>query len=205
MKPRVIVLTGYGINCDYETEYAFTMPGVRAKAERVHVNELIESKANGKSLKEYDVLAIPGGFSFGDHLAAGRIFAIDLIHRIQDQLLEVRAKKIPVIGICNGFQVLVQTGLLPGTGEIGKPNAVLDRNMSAKFESRWIEISLHIDDHMLLKERTRATGHRRHLPALGRGRPMRTRPTPHPTRPRGPSSPADAASPPGPTPFRPRG
>jgi phosphoribosylformylglycinamidine synthase len=85
------------------------------------------------------MLAIPGGFSFGDHVAAGRIFAIDLVCRLRDQLLEVKEKSIPIIGICNGFQVLINTGLLPGKEEIGQANGLLDRNSSAVFESRWVD------------------------------------------------------------------
>ena len=135
-KPKVHVLYSPGTNCHHETAQAFSLAG----ADPVLCHLTADLLSERVAMSDCDMIAIPGGFSFGDHLAAGRIFAIDLIHRIQDQLLEVRAKKIPVIGICNGFQVLVQTGLLPGTGELGKPNAVLDRNMSAKFESRWIEI-----------------------------------------------------------------
>jgi len=63
MKPRVLVLTGYGINCDYETEYAFNMRRVGGRAERVHVNSLIANGSGGKSLNDYDILAVPGGFA----------------------------------------------------------------------------------------------------------------------------------------------
>jgi phosphoribosylformylglycinamidine synthase len=101
--------------------------------------DLIRGK---KNLSDCDLLAFPGGFSFGDHIAAGRIFALDLVHRLRDSLLSVRDKKIPVIGVCNGFQVLVNTGLLPGTSEIGRPDALLDRNRVAVFVSRWV--TLHV-------------------------------------------------------------
>ena len=135
-RPVVFILYAPGINCHHETQNAFSMAGGRP--ELVHLtDDLLGGK---KRLTDCDILAIPGGFSFGDHVAAGRIFALDLITRLQDQLLSVREKDILVIGICNGFQVLINTGLLPGTGEIGKPSALLDRNRSAVFESRWVDL-----------------------------------------------------------------
>lgn len=135
-KPKVHVLYSPGTNCHHETAEAFRLAG--ADPVLCHLSaDLLTEKVK---MYDCDIIALPGGFSFGDHLAAGRIFAIDMIYRIQDQLLEVQSKKIPIIGICNGFQILIQTGLLPGTKPIGSPNAVLDRNMSAKFESRWIKI-----------------------------------------------------------------
>ncbi|MBN1779800.1 phosphoribosylformylglycinamidine synthase I [bacterium] len=138
MKPRVFILYAPGNNCHHETAQAFQMAG--AEPEIVHLTaDLIGRK---KRLIDCDIVAIPGGFSFGDHLAAGRLFALDLVFRLKDMLMEVREKHIPMIGICNGFQVLVNTGLLPGTGNIGEPASILDRNSSALFESRWITLSV---------------------------------------------------------------
>ena len=130
----MIVLTGFGINCDYETEDAFNRAG--AMAVRVHVNELIENPA---LLADYQVMAVPGGFSFGDDLGSGKVLANKLKYRFGDALLEfLRADKL-VIGICNGFQVLVQLGLLPGGVESGlKQNATVTFNDSGKFEDRWV-------------------------------------------------------------------
>ena len=134
--PKVKVFYAPGINCHHETADAFHLAG--ANPELCHLtSDLLSGKSH---LYDCDLIAIPGGFSFGDHVAAGRIFALDLIQRLKDQLLEVRERKIPIIGICNGFQVLVNTGFLPGTGEIGVPNAILDRNVSAVYESRWIDV-----------------------------------------------------------------
>jgi phosphoribosylformylglycinamidine synthase I len=136
MKPEVMILYAPGNNCHHETAKAFEMAGARSTI--VHLTaDLISRKTR---MSDCDILSIPGGFSFGDHLAAGRIFAVDMVFRLKDMLLEVREKQIPIIGICNGFQVLVNTGLLPGTGEIGKPQSILDRNSSALFEDRWVSL-----------------------------------------------------------------
>ena len=136
MKPRVSILYAPGNNCHHETAEAFRLAG--AEPEFILLTaDLIEGN---KRLTDCDLLAMPGGFAFGDHIGAGRIVAIDLLHRLRDQLLEVREKRIPTVGICNGFQFLILTGLLPGTGDIGEAKALLDRNLSATFESRWVDV-----------------------------------------------------------------
>lgn len=138
MKPKVFILYAPGNNCHHETAKAFELAG--AQPEIVHLtDDLIGRK---KRMTDCDIIAIPGGFSFGDHLAAGRVFALDLVFRLKDALLDVREKQIPMIGICNGFQVLVNTGLLPGATDIGRPASILDRNTSAVFESRWITLTV---------------------------------------------------------------
>lgn len=141
-KPKVHILYAPGTNCHHETAEAFRLAG--ADTEFIHLTaDLINGK---KRLTDCDVLAMPGGFAFGDHVAAGRIVAIDLLYRIRDQLLEVREKRIPCVGICNGFQFLILTGLLPGTGKIGEARALLDRNVSAAFESRWVDVFVQESD-----------------------------------------------------------
>jgi len=132
----VKVLYAPGINCHHETVEAFRMVG----AEPSLCNLTSDLLSGQQRLTECDLIAVPGGFSFGDHVAAGRIFAMDLISSLNDQLLEVREKRIPIIGICNGFQILINSGLLPGNDDIGKPVAIVDRNSSAVFESRWVDI-----------------------------------------------------------------
>ena len=134
-RPKVLVLYAPGNNCHHELLDAFHAAGADPEL-CLLTADLLKGR---RRLTEADILAIPGGFSFGDHIAAGRIFAIDLIHRLKDQLQEVREKRIPMIGICNGFQILVNTGLLPGTGDVGLADALVDRNGSAVFESRWVD------------------------------------------------------------------
>ena len=106
---RVVVLRTAGTNCDEETAYAFEKVG--ATAERVHVNRLADKPG---SLSRYHILALPGGFSYGDDIASGKVLANELRHRFQDELETFVKDGKLIIGICNGFQVLVKAGLLPG-------------------------------------------------------------------------------------------
>lgn len=131
--PKVLIMTGYGINSDLELAHIFEMAG--AKAYRVHINDLIHGKSK---IADFDILAFPGGFSFGDHIASGRVYANKLRVFLKKELLIARDRGIPMIGICNGFQVLVKMGLLPGTeGDELNQTASLVRNDSGKFEDRW--------------------------------------------------------------------
>ena len=107
--PEVAVLTGCGINCDLETMAVFEMAG--AKAHRGHGNSLVNGDDD---LNNYHIMAVPGGFSFGDHLGSGRLLGNRLRFGIREQVRNFVKDRKPVIGICNGFQVLVKMGLLPG-------------------------------------------------------------------------------------------
>jgi len=135
-RPRVYILYAPGTNCHEETADGFRLAG----GDPVVCHLTSDLLNHRKRLAECDIIAIPGGFSFGDHVAEGRIFAIDLIYRLKDQLIEVLDKDILIIGICNGFQVLADTGLLPGNDGPGEIGAIIDKNLSAVFESRWVEI-----------------------------------------------------------------
>ncbi len=131
-KPKVCVLRTAGTNCDEETAFAFSKAG--ALAELVHINKLIEQK---KHLADYQILAIPGGFTYGDDIAAGKILANELRYKLIDQIkIFIQEGKL-IIGICNGFQVLVKSGLLPGNSDL-RQEASLIINDSAKFEDRWV-------------------------------------------------------------------
>ena len=136
MKPRAIVLRAAGSNCDRETAHAFELIG--AQADRVHLNRLVDEPA---LLDDYQLLAIPGGFSYGDDIAAGRIFGNQLMLRLGGALHAFVARKRPVIGICNGFQVLVKTDLLPGplAGKTGQ-TCTLAENDCGHFVDEWVTL-----------------------------------------------------------------
>lgn len=132
-KPRVLVLTGFGINCDRETQYCFEKMG--AEAERIHLNQLIQGE---KKLEDYHILVIPGGFSFGDDIASATVLANKIQCNIWDQLKEFIQQRKLVLGICNGFQVLVKLGLLPGFNGKEEQLSTLTYNDSGRFEDRWV-------------------------------------------------------------------
>jgi phosphoribosylformylglycinamidine synthase subunit PurQ / glutaminase len=132
--PAVLVLRAPGANCDAETQFAFERAGGRA--DRAHVNRLRENPA---LLREYDVLAIPGGFTYGDDVAAGKILAAELTSFLGDTLREFRDREKLIIGICNGFQVLLKAGLLIPPDEDG-PLATLAHNANGHFEDRWVHL-----------------------------------------------------------------
>jgi phosphoribosylformylglycinamidine synthase len=135
-QPKVIVLRTAGTNCDKETAFAFETAGGRA--ELVHINELARRE---KDLADYQILAIPGGFSYGDDIASGKILANELKYKIEERLQRfIRDGKL-IIGICNGFQILVKAGLLPNlSGDFQTIESTLTLNDSDKFEDRWVHL-----------------------------------------------------------------
>ena len=137
-RPEVAVLFTDGTNCDRETAQAFELAG--AAAERVHVSEL---EAGSRDLVNYEALAIPGGFSYGDDVASGKVLAVELETQLGEQLRAFTEQdEKPIIGICNGFQVLVKSGLLP-EGSLGAEQRVtLTDNDSNRFECRWVDLSV---------------------------------------------------------------
>jgi phosphoribosylformylglycinamidine synthase len=158
MTPRALILRAPGINRDEDAAAAIELAGGRA--ERVHINRVVEGATK---LADYALLIIPGGFSYGDHLGAGKLLAVDLAHRLSEALAAFVADGRPVIGICNGFQVLVKAGILPGLDERPKTNdqrrmddeyhlssfvlhpssssATLTDNASGQFECRWVQLA----------------------------------------------------------------
>jgi phosphoribosylformylglycinamidine synthase I len=131
-RPKVCVLRTAGTNCDKETAFAFTKAG--AQAELVHINQLISKE---KDLHDYHILAFPGGFSYGDDLGAGKVMANELKSKLCEEIKKFVAEGKLIIGICNGFQILVKSGLLPGNEELIQ-EASLIINDSGKFEDRWV-------------------------------------------------------------------
>jgi phosphoribosylformylglycinamidine (FGAM) synthase-like amidotransferase family enzyme len=136
MRPLALIPQFVGNNCQFETDEAATLAG--ARAEIVLYSQL---RSGRRKLTEADLVILPGGFSFGDHFGAGRVAAFEMVQVLFDQLQELKQRRVPILGECNGFQVLVAAGLLPGDGEIGKPTAILDMNLSANFEY-WAETRL---------------------------------------------------------------
>lgn len=134
-KVRALVLTGFGINCDAETQTAFERAG--AEAARVHLNDLIERPA---LLNEFHILAVPGGFSFGDDVASGKILANRLRYALGDPIRAFLDAGKLMIGICNGFQVLVKMGALPRLSGGFQQEVTLTHNDSGRFEDRWVRL-----------------------------------------------------------------
>jgi phosphoribosylformylglycinamidine synthase I len=133
---RALVLRAPGINCDRETAHACRQVGFAT--DLIHINQLA---LHPESLLDYHFLAIPGGFSYGDDLGAGTLLAQNLKLQLGEQLKRFVAEGRPVLGICNGFQVLVRLGLLPAVVTDGERNATLTENASAHFECRWITLN----------------------------------------------------------------
>jgi len=155
---RAIVLRAAGINCDMETEYGLELAG--AKAQRVHINRIIEDKG---MLDDFQIIVFPGGFSYGDDVAAGKILANQVVHHLSEAVEKfIDAGKL-VLGICNGFQVLVKAGILPGDCKESATEGISPRdrentekerllkadnqsvtityNDSGKFEDRWVYLA----------------------------------------------------------------
>lgn len=135
---KVLILSGYGINCENETGYGFELAG--AKIDRIHINELISGE---KNLKDYQIMALPGGFAFGDDLGAGKVLANKFRHNLGEQLQKfIRDGKL-IIGICNGFQAMVRLGVLPGfDNNYDKEDVTLTFNASGRFENRWVYLKM---------------------------------------------------------------
>ncbi len=135
---RALVLYGYGLNCDHETKFALDQCG--AAAQRVHINELI---GRPEQLAAYHLLALPGGFSWGDDHGAGVILGLRLKLALRAQLEEFIAAGKIILGICNGFQVLVNMGLLPGfDGRYFERQVALIHNDCGNFRDAWVHLRI---------------------------------------------------------------
>ncbi len=134
-QPNVLILRAPGTNCDRETAFAFERAG--AKTERLHINRLLENPAR---FDEFEILCLPGGFSYGDDVAAGRILANQIEHHLAEALNRFKEAGKLILGICNGFQILIKSGVLFDVdAEAGRP-ATLTWNDSGQFEDCWTEL-----------------------------------------------------------------
>ena len=136
-KVRVLLLRAPGTNCDVETAFAFEQAG--ALATTVHVNRLIEGD---ERLADYQILAIPGGFSYGDDISAGKVLANELRLRLGDEVHRFVEGGGLILGICNGFQVLVKSGIFSGPSAENTQPFTLSDNDSARFECRWVNLAV---------------------------------------------------------------
>ncbi len=142
---KAVVLTGFGLNCDMETAHAFELAG--AEAHRVHINTLISGKVD---LDQFHILAFGGGFSWGDDHGAGVIQALKLKNHVGDKILSFVAQGKLVIGICNGFQTLVNLGLLPGIDRDYKSRSVaLTWNDCGNFRDQWVHLTVNRESNCL--------------------------------------------------------
>jgi len=131
MALKALVITGYGINCEAESKYAIEKSG--GKADILHVNKVLE---NPKLLEGYNMLMIPGGFSFGDDLGSGKVMGNKMRFRIQEHLEDFVKHGNLMLGVCNGFQIMAKMGLLPEPDL--KQRVSLTNNDSGHFEDRWV-------------------------------------------------------------------
>ncbi|MFC1913554.1 phosphoribosylformylglycinamidine synthase subunit PurQ, partial [Chloroflexota bacterium] len=132
-KVRALILRGPGTNCDVETDFAFQQAG--AIASSIHVNQLIRHE---QRLSDYQIFVIPGGFTYGDDLGAGRVLANELKLRFGADIENFIDNGGLILGICNGFQVMVKAGILPRAANGSTLSATLADNDSGRFECRWI-------------------------------------------------------------------
>jgi phosphoribosylformylglycinamidine (FGAM) synthase-like amidotransferase family enzyme len=136
-KPLALVLKGDGINCDNETAWALELAGFSARP--VHVSSFIDNQSD---LKQAKLLALPGGFAFGDEIASGKVLALKLRERVIDAIHQFIDDSGLVIGICNGFQVLTQLGILPRSEPHAKRIVTLTKNSHGHFNNRWVDLQV---------------------------------------------------------------
>ena len=133
--PNVLILRAPGTNCDAETAFAFEQAG--AKSETLHINRLLEKPSR---FQQFQILCIPGGFSYGDDLGAGRILGNQIQHHLADALAQFKADGKLIFGICNGFQVLMKSPVLLDHDAVKGPAATLTLNDCGRYQDRWVRL-----------------------------------------------------------------
>jgi phosphoribosylformylglycinamidine synthase len=145
-KPLTLIVRTAGTNCECELRTAFELAGSRT--EMIHLDALI---ADPSRIERADILAFPGGFSYGDDIAAGRVFSMKLRTKLWGTLRNAAERGVPMIGVCNGFQMLVQAGLLPGfepgiyPDSAPEPSVALTQNAEARFIDEWTRVEYPAD------------------------------------------------------------
>ena len=139
MTPTALIIRTAGTNCDVELAHAFELAGCETAT--LHLNELIDDP---ERIGTFDLVGLPGGFSYGDDIAAGRILANRIRHRLWEPLCDAAARGVPMIGICNGFQVLVKMGLLPDPKQ-GRQTLTLADNTGGRFIDKWVPMQVDPD------------------------------------------------------------
>ncbi len=135
-KVRTLILRAPGTNCDAETAFAFQQAG--AVTTLVHINQLIRHEHH---LTDYQIMVVPGGFTYSDDISAGKVLANELKLKLSEDIQRFVENGGLILGICNGFQVLVKAGILPGEGS-GEPLLTLSPNDSGRFECRWVHLEV---------------------------------------------------------------
>lgn len=143
---KVLILRTAGTNCDYETRYAFEKAG--AKVDVIHINTLL---ANKKLLHDYHILTLPGGFTYGDDISAGKILANQIKYHLNEDINAFIHEKKLILGICNGFQTLTKAGFLPSFNERDQ-ESTLTFNDSNRFEDRWVYLKICSNKSIFIKD-----------------------------------------------------
>lgn len=137
MKPKILIITGYGVNCEAESAHAWDLAG--AEPVQVHINDLIE---NPQQMRDVQGLMFIGGFSYGDHMTSGHVFALRVKHHLRDELQQFIDDEKIIMGVCNGFQTMTKIGLLPGVdGNYFKPGVALMQNDCGHFRNVWVNLT----------------------------------------------------------------
>jgi phosphoribosylformylglycinamidine synthase subunit PurQ / glutaminase len=135
--PHVLILRAPGTNCDAETAFAFQRAG--AKSETLHINRLLEDPS---LFRRFQILCVPGGFSYGDDLGAGRILGNQIQHHLADELARFKAEGKLMLGICNGFQVLMKSPVLLDNDAAKGPAATLTLNDCGRYHDCWVRLEV---------------------------------------------------------------
>lgn len=138
MRPKALIFSGFGLNCEEETQFAFHLAG--GESDIIHINDLIGNK---KKIREYQILAFPGGFSYGDDTGSGNAYAYKIKNHLWTEIEKTVTRDTLIIGICNGCQILVNLGLVPGIGKkYGERQIAFLHNDSARYIDRWVDLKV---------------------------------------------------------------